>query len=152
MNEHIIPVDSPADPRLIRYRREFERKRHTRDGYFVAESQFLVQRLLDSDLEIDSILVDGAEKIPSLPPQRQGAFPIYVIPREAIRELVGYKFHRGIMVCGKRPERTSIDAAIGNDIPPISTVLAASMIGDFENLGGDHSHGLCLRGGRDSAG
>ncbi|PQO42375.1 TrmH family RNA methyltransferase [Blastopirellula marina] len=135
MSEHIIYVDSAADPRLIRYRREFERKRHTHEGYFVAESQFLVQRLLDSDLEIASILVDGIEKIPPLPPHRVGTFPIYVISREDVKELVGYNFHRGIMACGKRPERKSIDAALDGEVPPISTVLAASMIGDFENLG-----------------
>lgn len=135
MSENVIHIDSPSDPQLVRYRREFERKSHSQDGHFVAESQFLVQRLLDSDLEIDSILVDGIDKIPPLPPQRQGTFPIYVISRDNVKELVGYNFHRGIMACGVRPERKSIDAALGSEVPTVSTVLAASMIGDFENLG-----------------
>ena len=42
MAENIIYIDSPQDPQLVRYQREFERKAHMRDGYFVAESQFLV--------------------------------------------------------------------------------------------------------------
>lgn len=135
MSENIIPIDSPQDPRLVRYQREFERKSHMRDGYFVAESQFLVQRLLDSDFEIDSIVVDGVEKIPQLPDHRQGTLPIYVLSRDAIKVLAGYNFHRGIMVCGKRPPRPSIDHVLPIDHSPKLTVLAASMIGDFENLG-----------------
>ncbi|PQO37996.1 TrmH family RNA methyltransferase [Blastopirellula marina] len=135
MSENIISIDSPADPQLLRYQREFERKSHMRDGYFVAESQFLVQRLLDSDFLIESILVDGVEKIPQLPPQRQGTFPIYVLSRADIKQLVGYNFHRGIMACGKRPARASIEQALPAAMPGNATVLAASKIGDFENLG-----------------
>lgn len=135
MADNVIHVDSPQDPQLIRYQREFERKRHMRDGYFVAESQFLVGRLLDSPFEIESLLVDDEAKIPPLPPERQGQFPIYVLSRADIKQLVGYNFHRGIMACGKRPPRSSIESVFPDQIPATSTVLAASMIGDFENLG-----------------
>jgi len=135
MTSSIVRISSPQDPRLVRYQREFERKSHMRDGYFVAESQFLVQRLLDSPFEVESILVDDETKIPLLPPKRMGQFPIFVMTREDIRELVGYKFHRGIMACGKRPERSGIESVFSGDIPETSTLLAASKIGDFENLG-----------------
>lgn len=135
MSENIIQIDSPADPRLLRYQREFERKSHTRDGYFVAESQFLVQRLLDSEILIDSLLVDGEEKIPCLPSHRQGTFPIYVLSRTDIKQLVGYNFHRGIMACGQRPPRSSMDGVLPTATSAPLTVLAASKIGDFENLG-----------------
>lgn len=106
-----------------------------RDGYFVAESQFLVQRLLDSPFHIESILVDDQAKIPELPPQRVGQFPIYVLSRSDIKELVGYNFHRGIMACGLRPRRSSIDSVFTDNVPHTSTILAASKIGDFENMG-----------------
>ncbi|RCS54439.1 RNA methyltransferase [Bremerella cremea] len=135
MSENIIQIESPEDPQLLRYKREFERKSHTRDGYFVAESQFLVQRLLESDFLIESLLVDGIEKIPSLPPHRLGTFPIYVLSRSDIKQLVGYNFHRGIMACGQRPPRPSIDGVLPTDRANQLTVLAASKIGDFENLG-----------------
>ncbi len=135
MSENIVHVTSPEDPRLVRYQREYERKVHMRDGYFVAESQFLVQRLLESDLHVDSVLVDNEAKLPALPEHRRGQFPIYVLARSVIQQLVGYNFHRGIMACGKRQDRSGISDAFSAEIPPHSTVLAASKIGDYENLG-----------------
>lgn len=135
MQPNIIHITSPQDPQLVRYQREFERNAHMRDGYFVAESQFLVQRLLDSPFPIESILVDDQAKIPELPPHRVGQFPIYVLSRSDIKELVGYNFHRGIMACGLRPQRNSIDAVFAESVPATSTILAASKIGDFENMG-----------------
>lgn len=135
MTPNIIHISSPDDPQLVRYQREFERKSHMRDGYFVAESQFLVQRLLDSPFHVDSILVDGESKIPQLPPHRVGQFPIYVLTRSDIKELAGYNFHRGIMACGQRPERSNIDSIFPGEVPATSTILAASKIGDFENMG-----------------
>ncbi|MEW4455985.1 RNA methyltransferase [Bremerella sp. JC817] len=135
MAENIIYIDSPQDPQLVRYHREFERKAHMRDGYFIAESQFLVQRLLDSPFPIESLVVDDSSKIPQLPAQRQGQFPIYVLSRADIKELVGYNFHRGILACGQRPPRHEIASVFPDEVPATSTVLAASKIGDFENIG-----------------
>lgn len=135
MTPDIIHISSPQDPQLVRYRREFERKSHMRDGCFVAESQFLVQRLLDSPFHVESILVDDEAKIPDLPPRRVGQFPIYVLSRSDIKELVGYNFHRGIMACGIRPERSTIRSVFPDAVPQTSTILAASKIGDYENMG-----------------
>ncbi|QDU76307.1 23S rRNA (guanosine-2'-O-)-methyltransferase RlmB [Bremerella volcania] len=135
MTPNILHINSPQDPQLVRYQREFERKSHMRDGCFVAESQFLVQRLLDSPFHVESILVDDEAKIPELPLRRIGQFPIYVLSRSDIKELVGYNFHRGIMACGVRPKRSRIDSVFPGEVPPTSTILAASKIGDFENLG-----------------
>lgn len=135
MPPNVIHIRSPQDPQLVRYQREYKRKSDMRDGCFVAESQFLVQRLLDSSFHVDSIVVDDEAKIPELPPQRVGQFPIYVMSRDAIKELLGYNFHRGILACGMRPQRGSIDSVFPGEVPKASTILAASKIGDFENLG-----------------
>ncbi|MBA2117700.1 TrmH family RNA methyltransferase [Bremerella alba] len=135
MSPSIIHLSSPHDPQLARYQRAYERKSHMSDGYFVAESQFLVQRLLESPFHVESILVDNPAKIPELPPQRVGQFPIYVLPRDDIKELVGYNFHRGILACGQRPQRDTIESVFPGDVPQTSTILAASKIGDSENLG-----------------
>lgn len=132
----IVPVASADDPRLARYQREFERKRHMLDGSFVAESQFLVQRLLASEFPVESLLVDAVEKIPDIPAARQGEFPLFVLSRTELQRLVGYNFHRGIMAAGQRQRRTSVEGLwTASEIPAHATVLAASQIVDFENLG-----------------
>jgi len=138
MSEHaceIVSIDSASDPCLERYLEEYRRKRNRQDGYFIAESQFLVQRLLESSFEVESLVVDDLDKIPKIPQKRRGEFPIYVISREQIRNLTGFNFHRGILASGKRTITTGIQELFPSGFPPQSTLLAASKIGDFENLG-----------------
>jgi tRNA G18 (ribose-2'-O)-methylase SpoU len=72
-------------------------------GRFIAESRPLVQRLLASDLQVESILVDQkrlAEGLAWLPED----VPIYVVEHEAVAELIGFQFHRGFLACGIRPQ------------------------------------------------
>jgi len=122
------------DARLSPYMGQFDRKRHLKDRWFVAESRFLVERLLETDWELHSILVDDPEKVPPIPPHRKGQLPIYAVTRSAIQELVGFNFHRGVMAVGRRPERTAItdELSLGETS---WTVVAAANIGDAENLG-----------------
>ncbi|MEX1039822.1 MAG: RNA methyltransferase [Pirellulaceae bacterium] len=122
------------DPRLAPYRHQFDRKRHAADRWFVAEGRFLVERLLATDWEMHSILVDDAAKVPPIPPHRIEQLPIYGAPRAAIQELVGFNFHRGVMAAGCRPERTEVtdERSLGETS---WTVVAAANIGDAENLG-----------------
>ncbi|MEX0794105.1 MAG: RNA methyltransferase [Pirellulaceae bacterium] len=122
------------DARLAPYKGQFDRKRRLADHWFVAESRFLVERLLATDWEMHSILVDDPEKVPPLPPHRKGRLPIYGVTRAAIQELVGFNFHRGVMAAGRRLERTGVadDLLQGK---ASWTIVAAANIGDAENLG-----------------
>lgn len=128
---HIAEFD---DTRLSPYRGQYDRKGHLADRWFVAESRFLVERLLATDWEMHSILVDDPEKVPPIPPHRRGQLPIYAVPRATIQELVGFKFHRGVMAAGRRPERTEVTDDLWQGATSW-TVVAAANIGDAENLG-----------------
>ena len=57
--------------------------------------------LIDSDYEVESLLVEegnGAEFARRVPDD----VPVYSLPPEAIRAVVGYDFHRGVLACGRR--------------------------------------------------
>jgi len=130
----IETIEKAEDPRLFRYRQAYDRKSQSVDGYFIAESQFLVERLLQSPFEVDSILVDSLEKLPDCVFDRR-MVPVFHLERAEIQKLVGFNFHRGIMASGKRLPRSSIDAIQALIPAGRSTILAASKIVALENLG-----------------
>jgi tRNA G18 (ribose-2'-O)-methylase SpoU len=87
-----------------------------RAGLFVAEGDKLAERLLHSELRVHSLLLSeefakaGALRIPP-------EVTTFVAPDALLREIVGFKFHRGVMACGFRaPRRTllSIDGLTPN--------------------------------------
>jgi len=95
-------VENIDDPRLEPYRHLRTTNLTRFSGRFIAESRPLVQRLLASDLQVDSILVDAKrleEGLVWLPEN----VPIYVVEHDAVAELIGFQFHRGFLACGLRP-------------------------------------------------
>lgn len=126
-------IQSPEDPRLEPFRSI--RTRNWVDGsrIFVAEGPQLVNRLLESDFETLSILVDDkyADRfLPELP----NSVNTLVVPNDLLPEVVGFKFHRGLLGCGQRKPRLALRDALGaighNDILPVLVGVQ-----DLENLG-----------------
>lgn len=96
-------IASIEDTRLDPYRHLRTTNLTRFSGRFIAESRPLVQRLLASDLQVESILVDQKrleEGLVWLPDH----IPIFVVEHEAVAELIGFQFHRGFLACGIRPE------------------------------------------------
>ncbi|MCC9608750.1 RNA methyltransferase [Blastopirellula sp. JC732] len=128
--EHLETLN---DPRLVPYCGLAGKRDHRDTGLLIAESRFLVERLLASTLEVESILVDDPAKVPDLPPGRE-ATPIYCLPRQQIQELVGFNFHRGVMACGRRPDLTDLRQVDWPDQERLTLAVAAQVV-DPENLG-----------------
>jgi tRNA G18 (ribose-2'-O)-methylase SpoU len=71
-------------------------------GLFIAESKPLVKRLVDSDLQADSFLIDEKyldEAVAWLPTDCD----LFVLPGSQVSELIGFDFPRGYLACGIRP-------------------------------------------------
>ncbi|AMV32309.1 tRNA (guanosine(18)-2'-O)-methyltransferase [Pirellula sp. SH-Sr6A] len=77
-------------------------------GRFIAESKPLVARLLASQLQVESVLLDEA-----FVEEAQGWIPadqsVWVVPSAMISELIGFHFHRGYLACGLRPAMGTMD-------------------------------------------
>ena len=56
--------------------------------------------------------------------------PIFEVPGEKIRKLVGFDFHRGWLACAKRPDWKSLEM-----LPSDPLSLALIGVGDLENVG-----------------
>jgi len=91
------------DPRLDPFRHLRTTYLTRFSGRFIAESKPLVARLVASQLEVESILVDEKflDEAKTWIPDSAN---ILVISSDAISQLIGFHFHRGYLACGFRPK------------------------------------------------
>jgi len=133
----LVPVtDLAAEHRLDPYRALKQTNDTARRGLFIAEGDKLVERLLRSDLRVESALVGESyiERFTPLVPERQ---PTFVVADEALRELVGYEFHRGVLACGVRPATPTLNelVAASSTNEARRTLVVCPDVQDPENLG-----------------
>jgi tRNA G18 (ribose-2'-O)-methylase SpoU len=107
----LVPIESIDDPRLRPYRHLKFTSDMRRAGLFVAEGDKLVQRLLNSRFPIHSVLAGEqflAAGSLAIPPN----VLTFVVPDALLRDVVGFKFHRGVLGCGYRGVTEGIDSVI----------------------------------------
>lgn len=126
------PITSIDDPRIEAYRTLKEREIIS-TGRFIAEGEHLVKRLLASTFRAQSVFI--AEKhlneISAIVPDD---VPLYVASHGLMNQIIGYKFHSGIIACGLRGKPRTIDDTIprnGN-----LSLMILPEIANAENLGG----------------
>ena len=130
-----VPVDSLDDPRLAPYRDLKDRELAREGDRFIAESEQVVRRLLDSDYPTESLLLARrrAEEIAPLAPPN---VPVYVVDDAMMHRVVGFKFHSGVIAVGRRKPTPSvgefISAAAGR---PRLTLVVLPEVANTENMG-----------------
>ena len=98
---NVQPV-SLGDPRLAPYVNLHQTNLTRGSGLFVVEGPLLVERLLASDFEVASLLVDE-RFVDALPAGLSDSAAVYVVPAGQIERVIGFNFHRGMLACGRRP-------------------------------------------------
>jgi tRNA G18 (ribose-2'-O)-methylase SpoU len=105
-----------------------------RDGrLFIAEGTKLVERLLASDYQTESVLIAARreeEWIAKVPPD----VPLYVIPQPIGEQLTGFNFHVGVLACGVRKPSPAMDDVLPHDASRMTVVICPSC-DNPENLG-----------------
>ena len=131
----------PTDIRIFADLRDRDLQR---EGIMIAEGHLVAERLLAGPFEILGAICtpgDAAEWIPRLLARQ--ADPPLVLPESAIADIVGYAFHRGILVAGRVPELPTFttwwrEAQLGwlkTCPPPHSRLVICPKLTDPENLG-----------------
>jgi tRNA G18 (ribose-2'-O)-methylase SpoU len=134
-----VPVDSAGDPRLAAYR-DLPRTNLTRhSGLFIAEGDKLVDRLVASQLPVDSILAEP-EQAARYAALVDPTVPIYVGTRALLEAVIGFNFHRGVLASGRRPPAVSLSQALASERGSLlnageTTVVVCSEVQDPTNLG-----------------
>ncbi|MGI9197347.1 MAG: TrmH family RNA methyltransferase [Candidatus Nanopelagicales bacterium] len=105
-------VDDGADVRLDPYRSltdmDLRRRIEPEGGYFMAEGHLVIARAAALGLRIESVLT--AEKwLDRLAVDLAGwSGPVYVADDELLREITGYRVHRGALAMVRRPATHSL--------------------------------------------
>ncbi|MAE67349.1 MAG: rRNA methylase [Phycisphaeraceae bacterium] len=124
------------DPRLRHYRNLKDRQLAREGGVFLVEGEHGVRRLLESDFEVASLLV-AARRLEKVSAWTDDSVPIYIVEDGMIHDVVGFKFHSGILACGRRPAAANLDEVIGRtvgDDGPVTFVVCPQVL-NHENLG-----------------
>ncbi|MEM7475207.1 MAG: RNA methyltransferase [Planctomycetota bacterium] len=132
-------LDSIDAPELEPFREVRSRNLTEQSGYFIAEGPILVQELLASDYDCQSLLVGAKHRDRFDALEYSKSTNVYCLPEALVEKLVGFPFHRGIMGCGLRKPRQSLDdSRIRNKlkIGVGETITGLEGIHDPENLGG----------------
>ena len=133
----IEPVADADDPRLADYRVVSDPLLCRRRGLFVAESRFVVRELLvHPRLRARSVLATPAALASLgdlLDPRARGALPVYVAPPPVLKQVTGFRVHRGCLALGERPP-----PATDADLPALAAarlVVVLEQVGNPDNVG-----------------
>lgn len=129
----VIPIDTLTDPRVAHYRNIKDHELDRQGRKFIAEGEHLVRRLLASDFKTESLLVwdrHVAEVISYTPPD----IPIYAVPQALMNEILGLKFHSGLMACGVRKPPITLDEVIPRDAATLTLAICPETA-NAENIG-----------------
>ena len=135
-NAELEEVTDLSDERLEPFREIRNRNWTEKSGIFIAEGPILVEQLLASTFECQSLLLDRkhADRLNF----DLGSIPqVFLLDNELVDQLVGFNFHRGCMACGKRKTALTVQEFVGQSVPSKNSDLMVALVGiqDPENLG-----------------
>jgi tRNA G18 (ribose-2'-O)-methylase SpoU len=134
----VEPVGSFDAPELAPYRTMRRQVEQRQQRIFVAEGNKVVQRLLESELAVVSLLLspEWLEKFRPLLERRSGEDIVaYTASKEVLEELTGFSMYQGALGIGRVPEARTL-AAVIKASPRPRLFVAADSIASAENLGG----------------
>jgi tRNA G18 (ribose-2'-O)-methylase SpoU len=133
---HIHHIESLEDPGLAPYRTLRRTTDHEKEGIFVAEGEKVVARLMESDLQVFSVLIteewlgiyrDRLEL-------RTGTIEVFVGEKTLLSSIVGFRLHQGIMAVAAIPKAQELETIVNLSQRPRLFVAVDGMT-NSENLG-----------------
>jgi tRNA G18 (ribose-2'-O)-methylase SpoU len=133
MRANLHQIDSLDDPRVAPYRCLKDRELARDGGRFIAEGEYVVRRLLHSTVQTESVLL-ARRRIEEIAPLVPADVPVYAVPDDLVQRIIGFKFHSGVIACGIRPPRATLDAVVPRDRQRLTLVICPE-IANAENMG-----------------
>ncbi|MBL8826976.1 MAG: RNA methyltransferase [Planctomycetaceae bacterium] len=130
----IVTCSLDEDEPRLRVYRQLKQTNLTRwSGQFIAEGDKVVDRLLASGLEVQSVLV-ARRWLETYVTKVPAQVPLLVIADDELPQLVGFEFHRGVLACGVRPATPDLAAIVPKETSPWTVVVCPNVQGP-DNLG-----------------
>lgn len=136
MRHRFETIQTLDAPELALYRTLKLQDEHRRQGVFVAEGEKVIHRLLESNLEVLSLVVPP-EGVRSLEPRlltRQVPITVYVIEKPVLEKLTGFKFYQGYMAAARIPNASPLGTMLGQQPRPW-LCAAVDGVSNAENVG-----------------
>lgn len=123
------------DPRLAPFRTLRAQGDHLKGGVFVAEGEKVVDRLLQSRLEVQSILLPPrwAEVYEPRLAARPESITLFVADKETLMQLTGFSMYQGLLGLAKVPQPMETDAPAAGGPPRLWCALDG--LSNAENVG-----------------
>ena len=131
--QRISSFDSPELQPYATLRRPLE---HEQQGIFVAESEKVVRRLLESGLTVVSVVMPEKWLEPFRPllEARTENFTVYLADKKLLESLVGFTMFQGVLAVGKTPAPVSLEEMLARSPGP-KLFVAVDELANAENLG-----------------
>lgn len=127
-----IEINQLDDARIAAYVRLKDKDRVQRFGRFICEGKWLVDRVLASRYEVESLLLEP-KLVDRYAADLAAGTQIFVAPLNVIESIVGFNFHRGALACARRPAAAGLQA--WPSLRPPRAVVCVD-IQNPDNLGG----------------
>ena len=129
-------IASLNEPELTPYKTLRRTTEHEHEGIFVAEGEKVVARLLESSLQVVSVLTTAEwfGKYQNRLESRSGTIKVFVGEKTLLSSIVGFHLHQGIMAVARIPETLNLDTIVSQSTRP-KLFVAIDGITNSENLG-----------------
>jgi tRNA G18 (ribose-2'-O)-methylase SpoU len=134
---HVQKISSFDLPELAPYRSLKRSAEHAKLGLFVVEGDKVLDRMLDSDFTVISVLLVEerfAEYEPRLRARPETDIAVYICEKSVMTELVGFEIYQGVLAIGKTPATLSL-AQILDGSPRPHFFVAMDGLSNAENVG-----------------
>lgn len=112
IDPRVQPVASLDDPRVAPYRNLKDRELAREGDRFIAEGLMVTTRLLQSPSHRCESVLSAERRLEAVRPLVPADVPIYVVPDSLVHDIVGYKFHSGVMAVGVRPPSPVLEQVV----------------------------------------
>jgi tRNA G18 (ribose-2'-O)-methylase SpoU len=134
---HVQRIDTLERPELAAYRTMRRQTEHRQEGIFVAESDKVVHRLLESQCTVVSLLIPEKWLKPfeQLLAARPENIAVYILEKDELEKLTGFTFYQGVLAVGKVPPAPRLESVLDQSSSP-KLFAAVEGLTNAENLGG----------------
>lgn len=135
VDELLVTIDDPADPRLRDYTGltdvGLRRRREPEEGLFIAEGEKVIRRALRAGYRMRSMLlspkwIDAMRDVIA-----EGGAPVYAVSPELAERVTGYHVHRGALAAMRRRPLPAADALLAS----ARRVVVMESVNDHTNVG-----------------
>jgi len=129
-------INDLGHPRLQPYLTFRQEARHREQGLFIAEGAKINRRLLESRIEVESLLLPEKwlEKLKSLIEARSESIDAFVAPKSELEKLMGVSMYQGVTGVGRIPAPPALSDIIQKIEGP-GLIVAADGITGSDNAG-----------------